>query len=182
MNLSSYTFTLAANACTYFSVTGKVFSCTASTGILKMSFNGGSYFDVQSNHVLESDEGFTSVWFRNESGSSISMTFYIGSVRVVNQGYEPKRAPTSLNSGGPYAIAGGASQNFSGSPTDPHIRQWVIQNLDAALYLHLRKADNTYLARLNPGQPFTIETSDSIQIYNPNGGAVSCDVFTIAYT
>jgi len=182
-SLTSATIVVKANTITPFYCTGKVFSCITATALLQMSFEGQRYFDINSNLVMSSDEPFTQLFFQNTTATDITIKFYAGSVAVVNQGYEPKRAPSGLFSGGPYVLNAGASQAFNGSQTDPHVRQWIFSNRGTVNITLYNFALTQALATIFPGQNFTIETSDGLAIKNETvTNGVTVDVCTIAYT
>jgi hypothetical protein len=193
-SLSSSTVTVAPGQVLKVFVTGKVFSCVSSTALFSMSFDDNRYFSGQSGLVIEVPEDFEALYFRNDSGSAITITFYAGSAKVIAQGYEPKRSPTGCFSGGPYVLNAGVSQAFVGSQTNPHVRQWVFTNRHATAAITLYNATvdpvsgvasigANALATIFPLSSFTIETSDALAIKNETAtNGVTVDVCTIAYT
>jgi hypothetical protein len=81
-------------------------------------------------------------------------------------------------------LAAGNGVSFNGIPTGRRIRRKAIlvTNLDANLRLQFRDAGGRVIASVFPEQTYSLPISKAVEVYNPNGSALACNIAEIWWT
>jgi hypothetical protein len=156
----------------------------------------GNVYDVGTGPIGPASHPFRKLKVQNEhtADNLVEIAVGVGEFRDNRFTLVPQRnvgvpiypAPTRFVVNPATSIAAGASVSLPGTWTAPdRIRKAIIvQNLDAALSLHIRVGND--VVNEVPGSPIpmthTFEVSGPVNIHNPHGAPVSCRIAEIVVT
>lgn len=182
--LSYKNLTIAGNGDRVVNVTGSLFQCKDSTAQFEISYDGGEYFPMEGGlgFRLEPGDQFKELRFRNTSSDAITVSFYAGRLEVIDSRLGKSNSATYLTGHTSTTINAGASIEFTGTNAngDPR-KQIVVTNLAPSGDLRILDSDNNVAATVPAGQAWTVETGGSVQVKNPNAGAMNFNVAEIWY-
>lgn len=133
---------------------------------------------------LEDGKTFNRLTVRNPSLGEITVVIYVGGPlyrdsrlaiiepKTEAEGWEGEELPATTG------------EYFGPIPTGDRIRRKCIQvtNLDQNLDLQLRDEDEDVILTVFPRTSITLPISEYVEVYNPNGSPVACNISEIWWT
>lgn len=154
------------------------FAVVMSAGDLEIKMPGGEFtlFGQGDSYTLPPGEKFTRLEVRNPSASnSAKVILYAGLGRYEQRRQSVIEPDTEFISDPGTSLAAHTGVVFDGIVTGQRIRRKSIEisNLDAALSLQMRDQNANVGLTISAGHSITLPISKYVELYNPNGSAVS---------
>jgi hypothetical protein len=168
-------------------VSGKVFSCSATSNSFLLSIDGGEYFPMRQGWTIDyRPDTFNTLTLYNNTATQVAATFYVGASAMF---YSPPNtvaivtnAPTYAKGSGIMALPGYGEQTYSGLDGANVRKQMIVCNMDAGgAMICIRDAAESIFMPIMAGESKTFECSGLLKLLNPNGGAVNVVVGEIFY-
>jgi hypothetical protein len=157
---------------------GDFFAVVLCPGDLEIKVPGGEFalFGQGDSYTLPPGQSFTRLEVRNPSASNgVQVLLFAGFGRYEQRRQSVIEPDTEFSSSATTSLAGHATLDFDGFPSGDRIRRKQIQisNLDASLPLQLIDQNGNVGLSIPGGHSITLPISKFVQLYNPNGSAVS---------
>lgn len=185
MSSAPYTLTIAAGKTEPINAAGNFFHVIFSAVDVEIAPRGGSVgtreFSTygQGTGLDLRGKTFGRLEVRNPSLGAITVKIFVGD----DEGFRDARAAliepdVECAANGTNPIAATTAVSLDGIPTGLRIRRkaLLVTNLDQNLDLQVRTSAGAVIATVFPRQTYTLPISRGVQVYNPNGSAVACNI------